>query len=78
MANRAVLVSHNLAAFNRVDGLKTEDWYLFKPGYISRPHIYCIRFYGTMRLLKQVGILALTGAIVLVGAEVGANLEGLK
>jgi len=31
-----------------------------------------------MKLLKQIGILALTGAIVLVGAEVGANLEGLK
>ena len=27
MANRAILVSHNLAEFNRVDGLKTEDWY---------------------------------------------------
>ena len=27
MANRAVLVSHNLAEFSRVDGLKTEDWY---------------------------------------------------
>ena len=27
MANRAVLVSHNLSEFNRVDGLKTEDWY---------------------------------------------------
>ncbi len=27
MANRAVLVSHNSSEFNRVDGLKTEDWY---------------------------------------------------
>jgi tRNA(fMet)-specific endonuclease VapC len=27
MANRAILVSHNLAEFNRVDGLKTEDWF---------------------------------------------------
>jgi len=27
MANQAVLVSHNLAEFNRVDGLKIEDWY---------------------------------------------------
>lgn len=27
MANRAILVSHNLAEFNRIDGLKTEDWF---------------------------------------------------
>ena len=27
MANRAVLVSHNLAELNRVDGLRTEDWF---------------------------------------------------
>ena len=27
MANQAVLVSHNLAEFSRVDGLTTEDWY---------------------------------------------------
>lgn len=27
MATGAVLVSHNLAEFNRVDGLKVEDWY---------------------------------------------------
>ena len=27
MANRAILVSRNLAEFNRIDGLKTEDWF---------------------------------------------------
>ena len=27
MANRAVLVSHNLAELNRVYGLRTEDWF---------------------------------------------------
>lgn len=27
LANRAILVSHNLSEFNRVDGLKTEGWY---------------------------------------------------
>ena len=26
MAHQAVLVSHNLAEFNRVDALKIEDW----------------------------------------------------
>ncbi len=27
IANQGILVSHNLAEFNRVDGLVTEDWY---------------------------------------------------
>ena len=27
MANQGILVSHNLLEFNRVDGLRTEDWY---------------------------------------------------
>jgi len=27
MANRGILVSHNLAEFSRVDGLEIEDWY---------------------------------------------------
>ncbi|MCD4655421.1 type II toxin-antitoxin system VapC family toxin [bacterium] len=27
LANNAVLVSHNLREFNRIDGLYTEDWY---------------------------------------------------
>ena len=27
MASQGILVSHNLLEFNRVDGLRTEDWY---------------------------------------------------